>query len=132
MPTRCIFAVTGHSLVHAVSCQYEGYPNYVIPLLTNFCLDDESRSELVGHGNISDVNGVKLHGEKPKLCVRAYHRDLGEPLRWLFQGSSEEFDASINVLMKASWAEYAYWYREDRWTILNEGEWVGIDEYKRH
>ena len=126
-PSRIAVKLSDNSSYMSIYCHWDGYPEYMMPILTKNYTDEKIVKKLVGFGSASII-AEKLEPatdehsfDKPEkdVCV-FYHRDRGERWDWnvpIVHGTREELFSKYG-------RDYIYIFEEGQWTCYDDGRLV--------
>lgn len=122
MSTNSRIAIKTEEGYKTIYCHFDGYPEYMYPMLKNNYSTEEKALALVSLGDVSSV-GAKLEPTKDyhsfdypeeEVCV-FYHRDRGES--WdhnkprIYNTKEEIFEIEY----------YVYIFEDGKWTCYEDG-----------
>jgi hypothetical protein len=119
MSTPCIIAVKTENGILASYCHFDGYHDYMWPMLNENYNSEELARNLVSMGDASyitakqwpDSNEHSFHNPEPGVSV-FYHRDRGEP--WDFV-KPELYESEFKLL---GLQPYIYVFQNGHWEEL--------------
>jgi hypothetical protein len=124
MSTISIIAVKVKNDYNTIYCHWDGYPEYMMPILTKYYNTEELALKLTSFGNAS-VIAEKLEPStdthcfntpEPDVCI-FYHRDRQEPWEW---NSPETL--SRDTLFTRYSGDYVYIFENGFWTCYLDGK----------
>jgi hypothetical protein len=121
MSTPCIVGVKTETGILASYCHFDGYSDYMFPMLTENYNSEELAMALVSQGDASSIHEKlwpdsdehSFHSPEPNVCV-FYHRDRGEP--WDFV-KPELYPTEFSLL---GLQPYIYVFQNGHWEELCE------------
>jgi hypothetical protein len=124
-PSRIAVKLSDNTSYMSIYCHWDGYPEYMMPILTNNYNDEKIAKKLVGFGSAS-VIAEKLEPttdahsfDKPEkgVCV-FYHRDRGERWDWnvpIIHNTREKLLCEYR-------RNYTYIFENNEWCCYIDGE----------
>lgn len=124
MSTHCGIAVKTEKGYETIYCHNDGYPEYMIPMLTQNYNSKELAMELIDYGDASYIDEKLRPTElthhfdtpQPGVCI-FYHRDRGD--KWA-ETAPEIYHK--DSLLKDFW--YVYIFENDCWTGYQGGKLI--------
>ena len=124
MSTNCGIALRTGDLYQTISCHWDGYPHYMLPMLRYNYNTLKLVSSLISQGNASYIaerlepsEGVNHTFDMPEagVCV-FYHRDRGDS--WF---SCQSVCYTKKDLFSQSAFEYVYIFEDGEWNVYKDG-----------
>jgi hypothetical protein len=122
MSTHSNISVKTEKGYETIYCHFDGYPSYMYPMLRDWYGTEERAKALVALGDASSINkrlvpsqdsGHSFDSPEKDVCV-FYHRDRGEPWRYVAPGmySKQEAVSCYN----------SYIFEDGEWHVYIGGE----------
>jgi hypothetical protein len=122
MSTNSRIAVKTEDGYKTIYCHYDGYPEYMYPILKNNYSTEEKALELVSFGDASSISERisptkdyhSFNYPEDGVCL-FYHRDREEPWEFckqrIYQTKEEIFEIEY----------YVYIFEDGKWTCYEDG-----------
>lgn len=124
MATRSFIGILNEDkTVDYIYCHWDGYPSYMLPILTKNYSTEEKVKELLELGDISVLKPLVSPPEGEEHTFRdphsdttiAYHRDRGEE----FHKRSTMSEALYNrEYVNCNGVDYGYLFKDNEWVVL--------------
>lgn len=124
MATRSFIGILNQdSTVNYIYCHFDGYPSYMLPMLTHNYNTEEEVRELLGLGDISVLKPLvsppegeehSFHNPHPFTTI-AYHRDRGD---YLLEKSTISESLYSRQLLGNNGIDYGYLFKDGEWIVL--------------
>ena len=119
MSTHCGIAIKTEEGYETIYCHYDGYPEYMLPMLTENYNSEELARNLVNLGDASYIDILleptedyhKFGMPEPRVSM-FYHRDRGEPWK----------DVAPQTFTREELCSrfyYAYAWEDDQWKQIH-------------